>query len=181
MNHKFLFLVLLLILFSTFPVVYSSGEFDAITVVSSVTDGDTFDTITEETVRLADIDAPEYYQDGGEEATNYLNTTIYNKTVYLDIDDIYTYDEKNGEKGGGDRLVCVVYVEYNQTHYLNVNEALLVTGHAEIDNFDNEFNPYSWSLYVSNEEIPEFSSMIMLSTLIIATLVIIRITRKNSK
>lgn len=56
-------LVLLCISFSR--VVFCSGEFDAETVVSSVTDGDTFYTTTEGTVRLADINCPEYYEDGG--------------------------------------------------------------------------------------------------------------------
>ena len=171
-------LVLAFIALSAFSVAYCSGEFDAITVVSWVTDGDTFDITTEETVRFADIDAPEYYEKGGNAATNYLNTTIYNKTVYLDIDDIYTYDEKNGEKGEGDRLVCVVYIEYNQTHYLNVNKALLVAGHAEIDDFDNEFNPNNWSLYVLKEEIPELSSIMLITSFIIATISIIFVSRR---
>lgn len=34
------------------------------TVVSWVIDGDTFDVISGDRVRLADVDAPEYYEEG---------------------------------------------------------------------------------------------------------------------
>jgi hypothetical protein len=34
---------------------------------------------------------------------------------------------------------------------MNVNEALLDGGYAEISNYDNEFNPYSWSLLVPKD------------------------------
>lgn len=172
----FVFRIFVVLLFvSSIEVVYGSGEFDAVTVVSSVTDGDTFDTTTKGTIRLADINAPEYYQAGGDAATNYLNSTVYGKTVYLNIDDVYVYDYN----GTGSRLVCVVYVEYNQTHYLNVNKAILVAGHAEIDDFENEFNPDSWSLYVSKEEIPEFSSIMFTFTLVVSTLILVVVYRKN--
>ena len=73
-----------------------------------------------------------------------MSSLIDCKTVYLDIDDIYTYDY-NGE---GDRLVCVAYVDYDLTHWINVNKALLDEGHAVLSNFYNEFSPYSWSLIV---------------------------------
>jgi endonuclease YncB( thermonuclease family) len=60
---KYIFsLVLLAILVSSVPMAYCSGEFDVSTVVSSVTDGDTFEATSEGTVRLADVDAPEYYE-----------------------------------------------------------------------------------------------------------------------
>lgn len=35
---------------------------------------------------------------------------------------------------------------------MNVNEALIQAGYVEIKNYDNEFNPYTWSLYVSKSE-----------------------------
>ena len=162
MKARFLGLVLVLIFISSFPVVYGSGEFDTSTVVSSVTDGDTFETTSEGTIRLADIDATEYDEYGYQSAKDFLTSLIYGKTVYLDIDDIY----RTGTYG---RLVCVVYVQYNSTHYLNVNKALIVEGYAEISNYDNEFNPYSWSLYISKEDIPEFPSWIILPLFLTAT------------
>jgi len=69
--------------------------------------------------------------------------------VYLDIDDIYQTDLYG-------RLVCVVYARYNSTHYINVNKALLVANVAVIGDYHNEFSPYSWSLYVSKNAVPEY-------------------------
>jgi hypothetical protein len=80
-----------------------------------------------------------------------INANIDNKTVYLDVDDIYTYDYN----GKGSRLVCVAYMDYDSTHWINVNKALLDEEHAKIDNFYNEFNPYSWSLLVPKYESPD--------------------------
>ena len=150
MRPNFLVYIIVAILISSIPTVYGSGEFDTSTVVSLVTDGDTFDTTSEGTVRLADVDASEYYEYGYQSAKDFLISLIYGKTVYLDIDDIYG----TGTYG---RLICVAYVTYNSTHYVNINQALLIEGHAEISNYNNEFNPYSWSLYIPKQDIPEFA------------------------
>ena len=40
------------------------------------------------------------------------------------------------------------YIGVNSTHYLNVNKAMVHSNNAVIDNFLNEFDPNSWSLYV---------------------------------
>ena len=125
-------------------IVYVNGEVDKTSTVTRVIDGDTFDISTGERIRLADVDAPEYYESGYSDATDYLKSLIDGKTVYLDIDDVYTYDYS----GTGSRLVCVAYVDYDSTHWINVNKALLDEGHAVISDFHNEFSPYSWSLYV---------------------------------
>ena len=156
---------LFLVLFSCFslPVGYCSGEFDAETVVISVTDGDTFVTTSEGIIRLADVDAPETYEVGYQDSKDYLFSLIYGHTVYLDIDDLY-------QTGGFGRLICVVYVSYNATHYLNVNQALLEGNYAEPVNYDNEFSPYSWELYVNKNSIPEFPPWIILPLFLIASL-----------
>ncbi|MHA1374217.1 MAG: hypothetical protein ACTSR7_07965 [Promethearchaeota archaeon] len=39
-------------------------------------------------------------------------------------------------------------MRFNTTHLLNVNKGLLNQGHATIWNFDNEFDPSDWSLFV---------------------------------
>lgn len=104
---------------------------------------------------MADIDAPESGESGYYEAKNVLINLIYDKTIYLDIDDVYRTDPY-------DRLVCVVYVRHNSTHYTNVNKALLTEGVAVITNYDNEFNPYSWTLYVDEDAIPEFQSPLII-------------------
>ena len=116
-------------------------EIDAQGIVNYIVDGDTYDTDSEGRIRLADIDCPEIGEAGCEDAKNYLSSLIYNKEVYLDIDDIYRTDPYG-------RIVAVTYVRYNATHLLNVNKDLLVKGHATVWNFDNEFEPSSWSLYV---------------------------------
>ena len=92
-------------------------------------------------MRFADINCPEVGQPGSYEATEFLSGLIYNRRVYLDIDDYYT----TGPYG---RLICLVYVNYNSTHYLNVNEAFLEYNMAYISNYDNEFEPYQWTLFV---------------------------------
>ena len=112
--------------------------------VKRVIDGDTFDIATGERIRLADVDAPEYYESSYSQAKDYLAGLIDGKTVYLDIDDIYTYDYS----GTGNRLVCVAYVDYDSIYLMNVNQALLDGGYAVVSNYYNEFSPYSWTLLV---------------------------------
>ena len=169
------FLVVLVQLFV--PVVQSacSGEIDMITVVSEVIDGDTFDTTSGDTIRLADINASDYGKSGYIEAKIFLISLVLGETVYLDIDDIHRTDLS------GTRLVCVVYVEHSSTEFKNVNQALLDERFAEITNYDNEFNPYTWSLICPKDAIPEFPSFLILPLFIIATLVaVISYRRKHS-
>ena len=55
--------------------------------------------------------------------------------------------------GTGSRLICVVYTDYNSTHYINVNYFLLVAQVANIYDFDdNEFSPYRWTLFVPKRQ-----------------------------
>jgi len=140
----------LLILFSLIIKVSLCWEEDQTGIVTHVVDGDTFDVSTGERIRLADIDAPESYEEGGQEATEYLKSLILNKKVYLDIDDVYRYDYE----GTGSRLVCVVYVDYSSTKRLNINEKMVREDYAEIKDYENEFNPYTWSLYITTETTP---------------------------
>lgn len=136
--------------------------------VDFIIDGDTFDvTLNNSTryrVRMADINAVELEEEGYAEAREYLRGLIYEKTVYLDVDDQYVYENH----GTGNRLVCVTYLEYNSTHLMNVNKALNEAGHAKLRNYDNQFSPYEWSLFVSKEQIiPEFSSIIFVTIIMI--------------
>jgi len=112
-------------------------------VVSQVIDGDTFYLVSGDRVRLADINTPEIGESGYDSAKNYTYDLVYGQTVYLDVDDVSRTDSHS-------RLVCVAYVDYNATHYLNLNKALLVSGLAEVwDHANNEFDPEDWQLYVS--------------------------------
>jgi endonuclease YncB( thermonuclease family) len=112
-------------------------EIDQVATCTYVYDGDSFETTFGE-VRLADIDAPEY----NDTSRNALVALINNEEVYLDVDDIYQTDPYG-------RYVCVTYVEVNATHLLNVNQYLLSNGYAVVTNYNNEFNPASWTLYTS--------------------------------
>jgi len=38
----------------------------------------------------------------------------------------------------------VVYVPYNETHYVNLNQLLLKEGYAEARDYPNEFDPDDW-------------------------------------
>ena len=122
-----------------------SLEFDAIDRVSYIVDGDTFDVASGYRIRLADVDCPETYEDGYDQAKDFLRGLIYGKQVFMDTDDVYYYDYF----GAGDRVVCVIYVESNSTHFINVNKALVEYGHAVYKDFYNEFSPYTWTLFVS--------------------------------
>lgn len=172
MNRQIVWIFFIFFIISNGLVVYCSGEFDATAVVSSVTDGDTFETTSEGTIRLADVDAPEIYEVGYRESKDYLFSLISGKTVYLDIDDLY-------RTGGFGRLICVVYVSYNSSHYLNVNKALIEGNYANAINFDNEFNSYSWELYVNKNDIPEFPSWTLLLIMGIAVIILVVIYRRN--
>ena len=115
-------------------------EVDTTDSVTRVVDGDTFDTVANGRVRLADVDAPESDEPGFDEASDALEGMIGNREVYLDIDD-------KGSTSFG-RLICVVYVRYNSTHVLNVNKAMVDRGRAVVDDFtNNEFNPSTWTTY----------------------------------
>ena len=137
---------LIILFLSTFLISFSSlisdgncYEIDDSGTVSYIVDGDTVDVSSVGRIRLADIDAPDAGEAGKEAATNFISSLIYQKTVYVDIDDVYGTDKYG-------RIVAVLYVYYDADHVKNVNKAMLDAGHATIWNFDNEFDPYSWNL-----------------------------------
>jgi len=150
---------------------------DIITVsVNDVVDGDTFHTYEGYTIRLADINAPEIGQPGYLSSVEYLELLIENKTLTLDI------DSKTGTDQYG-RYVCLVYIEYNSTHWLNVNQALIEQGYAILNNYsNNEFEPANWELYSQINGIPEFQSLtVPLSVLTITTIFTVLYKRKMNK
>ena len=120
----------------------AAWEIDATGVVYHVVDGDTIDVDTIGRVRLADVNAPEVGQPGYEAAKDFVNATVGDREVFLDVDDVYGTDVYG-------RSVCVVYVRHNATSLMNVNEALLEAHLAILDDFDNEFDPSTWTLYVT--------------------------------
>jgi len=136
-------LVLLDISISVIPMGSDSISFevDVKASVYRVVDGDTFDAFPIGRVRLADINAPELGTPEGEVAKQALYNLIYGKTVHLDVDDIYVIDKYN-------RVIAVTYVRFNETHLLNVNKWLIDDGYAVISDYPNEFDPYTWQLYI---------------------------------
>jgi len=143
MNNRMTVILLCLVLCLNFAIAEGSSiyEIDNIAIVTRVIDGDTFEIDLRDRIRLADIDTPEIGEQGYESAKLYVAALVAGKTVYLDIDDIYRFDTN------GDRLVAVTYVNYNTTHYLNLNKALVEYHYAVIWDHDNEFNPDDWVLY----------------------------------
>ena len=147
-------LTLLAVSFSVYYVLVQSSSlhFEEMTYASYIQDGDTFQTSAGDWIRLADVDTPERGDWGYSEATNVLSELIYNKRVYLDVDDLSVTDPYG-------RYVCVVYADYSATQYINVNKALLVRGVAVVDDYyNNEFSPYEWALYISKVDTTRFLS-----------------------
>jgi hypothetical protein len=138
-------------------------------ICTRVIDGDTFEVGSGHVIRLADVDTPEHGYHGFQEARDYVYALIYGKVIYLDLDDLNVYDTT------GFRLVCVVYVEVEQDEYLNLNKALLDNYLADVTDYPNEFDPYSWSTRVygidnrSRMMIITFSFFTSLITVIILT------------
>ena len=150
MNKKqgILFGIALMLLFMliTVPVIANSyvwkeplntTKFGESGIVIKVVDGDTFDVEGIGRIRLADINTPEIDTEEGKEVKEYVKGLCYQKKVYLDIDDLYI----TGKYG---RIIAVVYLPYNETHYVNLNQLLLKEGYAEARDYPNEFNPDVW-------------------------------------
>jgi endonuclease YncB( thermonuclease family) len=131
-----------IILFNTQAIASPAFQTDLSGTVSYVHDGDTFDINNGKTaIRLADINAPEIGETGYSEAKWFLYNIVYGKTVYLDQSTL------NGQSY--DRLVCLVYIDYDSQYYLNVNEKMIESGYAKSVDYTNDFNPNSWTLLVS--------------------------------
>jgi endonuclease YncB( thermonuclease family) len=139
--------LLALLFLAVFPVVTFAHPGELNGIVTDVIDGDTFKITamngTKYTVRMADVNASELGQVGYEEAKSSLSALINRKTIYLDVDNLYTWDNR----GEGNRIVAIPYVDFNSTHFLNVNEAMFQGGYIEKKDYSNEFTPYSWDLY----------------------------------
>jgi endonuclease YncB( thermonuclease family) len=148
------FILLLVVLLGIQGVRVFGWEIDQTSKASGIVDGDTF-YIPNDRVRLADVNAPELGDEPGySRAKNALSDLIDGKTVYLDTDD------KSGRDQYG-RIIAVVYVIFNSTHYLNVNEALIDQGVADAHDYtDNEFHYSTWTLYVRYENSPSSSTLV---------------------
>ena len=126
-------ILVLFVFFSYYISICFAWEIDEKGRVTNIVDGDTFDIDNGERIRLADTSAPEPGESGGSEATSILTSLINGKTVYLDSDPQRSYG----------RLVAVVYVKHNSTHYKNINKVLLDKYRPPfyMDPHLNEFDP----------------------------------------
>jgi len=134
------------------PINAMAAKDEAYGVVVNVVDGDTFDINVEkadrrvvssiERVRLADVDSPEIATSEGLQAKDLTSAVLLNKRVFLDIDDL----SGNGRDPYG-RLICVAYLSgvYGQPILTPCfNRMLVDSGHAVVEDFENEFDPASW-------------------------------------
>ena len=85
-------------------------------------------------MRLADVDTPEVGKPGADEATDYLTSLLYRRLVYPDIEDLSGVDAYG-------RIIAVVYVRYDATHLLNVNEACSALAMRRFGTFPTSSTP----------------------------------------
>lgn len=173
-----LFLMFLLLLEVPGYVFALPGEMNG--TVTHVVDGDTFEIRavngTKYTIRMADVNASEIGQAGYNEAKAALDSMIYGKTVYLDVDDLYVWDAR----GTGYRVVAVPYIDHNSTHFLNVNEAMFLGDYLEKKEYPNEFSPYAWTLYETKfQGIPEFPSILPVFLVLLFVIAGVMVYRKS--
>jgi len=165
---------LLIVAFTVTVVKADTFEIDEEGQVNQVIDGDTFYLKSGDKIRLADIDAPDSNDPGYQRATDYLADLFnqYGWYVFLDVDNITGTDAYG-------RWICVAFVNYNVTHYLNVNRAMIESRNAYIDNYaNNEFDPYTWQdLVPKSLVIPEFDELSAVAALMILTLSVIALSK----
>lgn len=170
--------LIILLIFSFTTIVYGSEEIDRSIIADKVIDGVTFGIDNQNTFKLADLEPTCTDIDnstGYISAKNLLASLILNKNVYLDIDNMYTWDFH----GTGNRTVCVAYVDFNSTHYLNVNKVLINRRLVVINDNENDFNPEDWSYFVKKQLVSEFSLWIIPGLLVIFPFVIKLLNRLN--
>ena len=156
MKNKVFAAVFLLLLVFVIPAAYCSQEIDATAVVVEVISGDTFQTQSLGLIKLADVDpacADVDNSTGYFSAKSFLASLVGNNTVFLDIDALYITDQF----GTGNRTVALVYVDFNSTHYRNVNFLMLNQKQLAVNDQENQFNPNTWTSFVNKNDIPEFS------------------------
>ena len=84
-------------------VVVLAFEMDASGIVTEMKDGDSFVISGVGEIRLADIDAPEYYEKGSTASKNYLTSLVFGERIYLDISSMSVKDNYG-------RYICVAYL-----------------------------------------------------------------------
>ena len=108
-------------------------------IITNVIDGDTLEIRTNEgaatTIRLALVDAPEINELGYDEARDFVSENCRDKPAIVDPD--------NNQDLSYGRIVALVYCDG-----LNINEAIIASGHAKIyESFCeiSEFSDSDWA------------------------------------
>lgn len=105
--------------------------------VTKIIDGDTIEVDNNVTIRLALVDAPEYHEEGGVEAAEFVSNICHKGSRLLII------DEDDGQtEGSNGRMVAVVYCNGK-----NLNAELISNGYASVyEEFCNvsEFANEDW-------------------------------------
>ncbi len=95
-----------------------------------------------DSIKLADITSPSTVTPEGKAAQKYAYSLLWNKTVYLDIDDNTTSGRNEWSQ-----LICVVYLidsEYRPI-WPPANRIIVDMGYAKVDDdTKNEFDPGAW-------------------------------------
>ncbi len=95
-----------------------------------------------DSIKLADIASPSTVTPEGKAAQKYARSLLWNKTVYLDID-----DSTSSGRNEWSQLICVVYLvdsEYRPI-WPPVNRIIVDAGYAKVDDDKkNEFDPGEW-------------------------------------
>ena len=145
MNHQSLkkITITIIVMAVLFPLAAATTiSTDKTGTVSAVIDGSSFQLSSGETIKLAAIDTPSSGQAGYSESKNYLTTLIQGKTVILDTGATAITDQQG-------RLLCVVYLDYNSTHFENINMAMIQNGYAAPNSQNiNGFDPGTWTWFV---------------------------------
>ena len=137
-------LVLITIVIALPAVLGLSIQMDKTGTVTSVIDGSTFTLNNGETIKLAEIITPASGEAGFESSRSYLANMIQGKTILLDVDSLIVSDQ--GE------FLCVAYLDYNTTHYENINKAMVENHYAApMSTHTTEFNPSTWIWFVAKE------------------------------
>ena len=95
-----------------------------------------------DSIKLADISSPSAVTPEGKAAQKYARSLLWNKTVYLDID-----NNTSSGRNEWSQLICVVYLvdsEYRPI-WPPVNRIIVDMGFAKVDDdTNNEFDPGAW-------------------------------------
>jgi len=135
--------IMIIVMVVLFPLVTAESiSSNRIGTVSIVIDGSSFQLGSGEIIKLAAIDTPNSGLPGYSESKNYLTNLIQGKPVYLDTGVAVTTDQQG-------RLLCVVYLDYNSTHYENINMAMIQNGYAAPNGqINNGFDVGTWTWFV---------------------------------